>query len=91
MVLSGFKYGNTTGRPSPRSESGRPSSGVLLGDDLGAGRHETHAGVVIVRDDGFDAVVDEVEGADEDVGGGKVGGEVELLAVSGRDPVVSVR
>ena len=50
-----------------------PPVGVLLGDDLGAGRRETHAGVVVVRDDGFDAVVDEVEGADEDVGGPEVG------------------
>ena len=62
-------------------------SGVLLGDDLGAGRHETHAGVVVVREDGLDEVVDEVERADgvafgvadEHVGGGEVGGEVELL------------
>ena len=41
-------------------------------------------GIVIVREDGLDAVVDEVEGADQVVGGGRVGGEVELLAVGGR-------
>ena len=86
---------NTTGSPSPRSESGRPSpAGILPADNLGAGRQETHAGVVAVRGDGFDAVVDEVEGADgvacalwvadETVGGGEVGGGVELLAVGGK-------
>lgn len=63
--------------------------GFLLRDDLGAARHETHAGVVVVCEDRFDEVVGEVEGADgiafgvpyENVGGGKVGGEVELLSV----------
>ena len=53
-----------------------------------------------MREDGFDAVVDKVEGADglacalwvadEDVGGGEVGDEVELLAVGG-GVFVSVR
>ena len=65
-----------------------PTAGGLLGDDLGTGHHETHAGVVVVHDVEFDAAIDEVEGAggvaalwvaDEDVGG------VELLAVGDRN------
>ena len=70
MILSGSEYGNTMGRPSPRN----PPAGILLGDDLGAGRHETHARIVVVRENGPDAVVDEVEGAYEDVGGGEAVG-----------------
>lgn len=71
------------------------STGFLLRDDLGAARHETHAGVVVVGEDGFDEVVGEVEGADgvafgvadEDVGGREVGGEVKLLPVGGGSSV----
>ena len=64
-------------------------AGFLLRDDLCAARHEAHAGVVVVCEDGLDEVVGEVHGADgvafgvadEDVGGGEVGREVELLPV----------
>ena len=45
-----------------------PPAGVLPADDLGAGRHETHARIIVVREDGLGAVVGEVEGADVCVG-----------------------
>ena len=45
--------------------------------------------MVVVRNDGFDAVTDEVEGADGIaacwIAEGEVGGKVELLSVGGRD------
>ena len=40
------------------------AASILPADDLGAGHHEMHVGVVVVRKDGFVRIIDKVEGAD---------------------------